>query len=105
MRILILILLLLTFSTFAKECKVEGKAIWWSYDLCLTNYETDDTLHPEVLKCVDILEKEIETLGACKAKMQFKSKLCKQYSNNEIELSHCLNHNIHLGPTVQDGGI
>ena len=70
------ILLLVPFSTIAEACEISGKAILWAYDVCFWQHETDDSLHPGVIDCVEEGEQVIARVGTCEAKQVFKSRMC-----------------------------
>ena len=85
------------------RCEISGRAELWSYDSCLWQFETDDTLHPGVSKCVDRNQKLIARLGSCAAKRIFKDRICviQQDQNRNA----CMHQDKPLGPSVKDGGI
>ena len=100
--------ILIASTSYSKECEVNGKAILWAYDACLWQYETDDTLHPGVIECVNISEKTIKTVGTCEAKKIFKRKICDlaiKYSEEYINQEACMNEDKALGPSVRENGI
>ena len=101
-------LLLLPFSTSAGECEISGKAILWAYDACFWEYETDDSIHPGVIDCVEEGQELIERVGSCEAKRIFKSRICdmaREWKVEEIDSETCISTDVPLGPSVRDGGI
>ena len=95
-------------ATDAGECEISGKAILWAYDACFWKHETDDSIHPGVLKCVDQGEKLIEKVGQCEAKRIFKSRICamaKEWKIEGIDPETCMSSDKPLGPSVREGGI
>lgn len=108
-KILATIIAFLFASTcYSAECEISGKAILWAYDACLWEYETDDTLHPGVMKCVAKYEKHMKTVGECEAKRTFKHKICdlaEKYRIKDINPETCMSEDKALGPSVRDGGI
>lgn len=109
MKILTTIIAILIASTcYSEECEIEGKAILWAYDACLWEFETDDTLHPGVIECVEKSEKHMKSVGECEAKRTFKRKICdlaKEYKIEGINQETCMSEDKALGPSVRDGGI
>ena len=109
MKIFICILfLLMPFSSTAEECKISGKAILWAYDVCFWEHETDDSIHPGVIECVEEGQKLIERVGTCEAKRIFKSRICdmaKEWKIEEIDPQTCMSSDRPLGSAVRDGGI
>ena len=55
MRHAIVLALLLALYTVkaGADCEISGDARLWAYDACLWRYETDDTLHPGVIDCIE----------------------------------------------------
>ena len=103
-----IILLLVQFGCAAKECEISGKAILWAYDACFWEYETDDSIHPGVIYCVEEKQKLIEKVGACEAKRKFKSRICdmaKEFKIKDVNPETCMSSDMPLGPSVRDGGI
>lgn len=109
MKILTTIIAILIASTcYSEECEIEGKAILWVYDACLWEFETDDTLHPGVIECVEKSEKYMKSVSECEAKRSFKRKICdlaKEYEIEGINPGTCMSEDKALGPSVRDGGI
>jgi len=109
MKILTTIFAILIASTYhSKECEISGKGILWAYDACLWEFETDDTLHPGVIECVDKSEKIIKSMGECDAKRKFKHKICNlaiEYKTEGINKETCMSEDKPLGPSVREGGI
>jgi hypothetical protein len=108
-KVLITIITFLVASTcFGEECEISGKAILWAYDACFWEFETDDTLHPEVIKCVEKSEKLMKSVGECKARETFKRKICDlaiEYKTEGINKETCMSKDKALGPSVREGGI
>jgi hypothetical protein len=101
-------LLLVLFSCTAGECEISGKAILWAYDACFWEHETDDSIHPRVIDCVEEGQKLIEKVGTCEAKRIFKSRICamaKKWEIEDINPETCMLSDRPLGPAVRDGGI
>ena len=109
MKILITIIAILIASTcYSEECEIDGKAILWAYDACLWEFETDDTLHPGVIECVEKFEKFMKSVDECEAKRTFKRKICDlaiEYKAEGINQETCMSENKALGPSVREGGI
>jgi hypothetical protein len=109
MKILTTIIAILIASTcYSKECEIAGKAILWAYDACLWEFETDDTLHPRVIGCVEKSEKFMKSVDECEAKRTFKRRICdlaKEYKIEYINPETCMSEDKALGPSVRDGGI
>lgn len=49
----IYILVLATSFSLSKECRIDGNPVLWAYDMCLSMNETDDSIHPGVMSCID----------------------------------------------------
>ena len=99
---------LFTLNSYGKECEISGKAILWAYDSCFWEYETDDSIHPGVLKCVKKSEKLIESISSCDAKRMFKQKICslaKTYASEVVNPKTCMSEDKALGSAVRDDGI
>ena len=94
MKILITIIAILTASTcYSRECEIGGKAILWAYDACLWEFETDDTLHPGVIECVEKSEIFMKSVGECEAKRTFKRKICDlaiEYKTEGVNQETCM---------------
>ena len=109
MKIPITIIALLIASTcYSEECEIRGKAILWAYDSCLWEFETDDTLHPRVIECVEKSEKVIKSIGECEAKRKFKRKICDlaiEYKTEGVNKETCMSEDKALGSSVREGGI
>ena len=74
---LALVLLLGVSRAYAgTPCEVSGDARLWAYDACMWRFETDDALHPGVMKCADENQALIARVGSCKAKRIFKDRIC-----------------------------
>lgn len=99
---------MLPFGSTAEECEISGKAILWAYDACFWEHETDDSIHPGVIECVNEGQKLIGRVGTCEAKRIFKSRICAMAEEWKIEgiaPKTCMSHDRPLGPSVRDGGI
>jgi len=109
MKLTIIIFLgLFTLNSFAKECEISGRATLWAYDSCFWEFETDDSIHPGVLKCVEKAEKQIKSVSSCDAKRKFKQKICnlaKTYASEVIDPKTCMSEDKALGSAVRDDGI
>ena len=108
MKIAPLLLVLISLSVSAEECKVSGHAILWAYDSCFWKYEADDSIHPEVLECVEKSQEEIRTLGECPSRRLFKSRICsmaKEWNMQEPDPAQCMEEDKALGPAVRDRSI
>lgn len=104
----IIILLMVPFSSAAEECEISGNATLWAYDACFWEHETDDSIHPGVIDCVNEGQKLIESLGPCETKRIFKSRICgmaKEWGMEDIDPETCMSSDRPLGPSVRDGGI
>ena len=97
-------LLATTFANAGSRCEISGRAELWSYDSCLWQFETDDTLHPGVAKCVDRNLKLIAKHGSCTAKRIFKDRICT-LNQQDQDRTTCMRQDKPLGPSVKDGGI
>ena len=60
----------------ASRCDTSGDAELWACDACLWQYETDDTLHPGVLRCAGKNHALVSRAGSCKARRIFKDRIC-----------------------------
>lgn len=90
------------------RCEISGDALLWAYDACLWRYETDDTLHPGVISCVDENRALIAKVGSCQAKRIFKDRMCalaRQWQLDEPDPATCMAVDRPLGGSVRDGGI
>ena len=107
-KLICIIFLLIPFISAARECKISGEAILWAYDACFWEYETDDSIHPGVIQCINEGKKLIKKVGTCEAKRIFKSRICamaKEWKIEGIDPETCMSSDNPLGPTVKDGGI
>ena len=107
-KLIIIMFFLLPLISNAEECSISGKAILWAYDACFWEYETDDSIHPGVVKCVDEGKKLIKRIGRCKAKFTFKSRICimaKKWKIEGIDPEKCMLIDTPLGSSVKDNGI
>jgi hypothetical protein len=71
-------------------------------------YETDDSIHPGVIECVNEGKKLIKKVGTCEAKRIFKSRICamaKEWKIEGIDPKTCMSSDTPLGSAVKDGGI
>ena len=103
-----IIAILMASTCYSEECEIDGKAILWAYDACLWEFETDDTLQPGVIECVEKSEKIMKSVGECEAKRTFKRKICDlaiEYRTEGINQETCMSEDKALGPSVKDGGI
>lgn len=104
----LIILALAVFIYFTNKCEISGKAILWAYDSCFWQYETDDSIHPGVIKCVEEAEIFMKKVKACEAKRTFKSRICKLAKEQNLEdpdPKTCMEIDKPLGSAVRDGGI
>jgi len=101
MKILVTIITVLMAPTcYGEECEIQGKAILWAYDACLWGFETDDTLHPGVIECVEKSEKFMKSVSACEAKRTFKRRICdfvKEHKMDGIDQETCMFEDKALG--------
>ena len=103
-----IILMMVPFSSTAEECEISGKAILWAYDACFWEHETDDSIHPGVIDCVEKGQKLIKRVGTCEAKRELKLHICamaKKWKIEDIDPKTCMSSDRPLGPAVRDGGI
>jgi hypothetical protein len=110
MRIATLLIFLFAMASAhaAPRCEVSGDARFWAYDACLWHYETDDSLHPEVIRCADKNQALIAKVGSCKAKRIFKDRICKlalQWQLSDPDPKTCMAADKPLGSTVRNGGL
>ena len=110
MRSMILLALLLALHAVnaGSRCEISGDAHLWAYDACLWRYETDDTLHPGVIDCVEKNQALISEVGSCQAKRIFKSRICtlaREWKLKEPDPTTCMTLDRPLGASVRDGGI
>lgn len=108
MKFTVLLLVLVAEPVVASPCEITGSADLWSYDSCLWRYETDDTIHPEVLKCVERNRSVIQRHGSCGAKRIFKDRICRlvvQEESGPDAMVACISEDKALGPSVKEGGI
>jgi hypothetical protein len=107
-KIIYIIFLSVPYISSAGECNISGKAILWAYDACFWEYETDDSIHPGVIECVNEGKELINKLGTCEAKHVFKSRICtmaKKWEIEGIDPDTCMSSDKPLGSAVKDGGI
>jgi len=92
----------------ASRCEISGDVGLWNHDSCLWAFETHDTAHPGVTKCVIRNYALTKRVGSCKAKRIFKDRICALgIKYREIDTTHreCMDRDAPLGPSVRDGGI
>jgi hypothetical protein len=71
-------------------------------------FETDDSLHPGVVKCTDKNQALIAKMGSCQAKRIFKDRICtlaRRWKLDDPDPTTCMSVDKPLGPSVRDGGI
>ena len=103
-----IVAILIASTIYSNECEITGKTILWAYDACLWEFETDDTLHPRVIECVEKSEDFMRSVSECEAKTTFKRRICdlaKEYKIEGINQETCMSEDKALGPSVRDGGI
>lgn len=89
----------------AEECNIEGDANLWAYDMCFSVHETDDSIHPGVIECVDEAQYKIREIGECSAKSLFKERMCQVGTYHDSSTEACIDDRTMVGPSVRDGGI
>ena len=102
------LIIFVSFAVDAKDCGITGRAIFWAYDTCFWEYETDDSIHPGVIECVEKAQMDIESMGECDSKRLFKNRICdiaKEMGLNIPNPETCMKIDRALGPAVRDGGI
>ena len=108
MKYLVPLIIFVSFAVDAKDCGITGRAIFWAYDTCFWEYETDDSIHPGVIECVEKAQAEIESIGECDSKRLFKTRICdmaKKWSFKTPNPETCMKIDKPLGPATRDGGI
>ena len=108
MRYLVLLIIFVTSAVDDGDCEITGRAILWAYDTCFWEYETDDSIHPGVIECVENAQSTIESMGECDSKHLFKSRICdiaRKWSLKTPNPETCMKIDIPLGPAVRGGGI
>lgn len=108
MNYLVLLVIFVSSAVVANDCEITGRAILWAYDTCFWEYETDDSIHPGVIECVENAQLEIESMGECDSKRLFKSRICDMAKNWNLKTHDpeaCMKIDKPLGPSVRDGGI
>ena len=108
MKFLMPLIIFISFAVDAKDCEITGRAILWAYDSCFWEYETDDSIHPGVIECVEKARVEIESIGECDSKRLFKTRICdiaKKWNLKTPTPKTCMKIDKPLGPSVRDGGI
>ena len=108
MKIWMPLIIFVTSAVDAKDCEITGRAILWAYDSCFWEYETDDSIHPGVIECVEKARVEIESIGECDSKRLFKTRICDMAKKWNIKTPNpetCMKTDKPLGPAVRDGGI
>lgn len=106
--IVLALLLVLPDAHAGSRCEISGDVLLWAYDACLWRYETDDTLHPGVIDCVDKNRAIIAEVDSCQAKRIFKSRICtlaREWQLKEPDPTTCMTLDRPLGASVRDGGI
>ncbi len=104
----LLSMIFLSSLALAEDCKISGRAVLWPYDSCFWEYETDDSIHPGVIECVDKAQKEINMHGECQAKRLFKSGICglaKKWGFTDPDPETCMTLDRPLGSAVRESGI
>lgn len=107
-EIILTLLLVLPVAHARPSCEISGDAHLWAYDACLWRYETDDTLHPGVISCIDKSQALITKVGSCQAKRIFKDRICilaRQWQLEDPDPTTCMTVDRPLGASVRDGGI
>ena len=101
--------LLLAAPVFAAtRCEIPGQAVHWAYDACMGQFETDDGLHPGVVRCADRGQALIKRLGSCPAKRVFKGRMCRALQRTEYRKPSyraCMVDPGVVGSTVEHGGL
>ena len=95
-------------ASAATRCEIPGNAVHWAYDTCMGHFETDDTLHPGVMKCADRGQALIKRVGSCPAKRVFKGRMCTELQRTEsrrASYSACMADPRVVGSTVVNGGL
>ena len=108
MKYLVLLVIFVSSAVDAEDCEITGRAILWAYDTCFWEYETDDSIHPGVIECVENAQLKIESMGECDSKRLFKSRICDMAKNWNLKMPDpetCMKIDKPLGPSVRDGGI
>ena len=111
MRSLLLVILAIMFSGTAQSesrCEISGDAQLWAYDACFWRFETDDSIHPGVLKCANKNIALISKVGSCQAKRIFKDRICaiaRKQKLSDPDPNTCMTSDKPLGAAVKDGGI
>lgn len=108
LAIALTLLILAPTSRAGSRCEISGDVHLWAYDECLWRYETDDNLHPGVIKCVNRNNALIARVGSCPAKRIFKDRICtlaRQWQMTDPDPATCMALDKPLGASVRDGGI
>ena len=108
MKYLALLTIFVTSAVDAEDCEITGKAILWAYDACFWEYETDDSIHPGVIECVENARLKIESMGECESKRLLKTRICdiaRKWKLKTPDPETCMKIDEPLGPAVRDGGI
>ena len=103
-KIILLIILASSFS-HSEECRIDGNPVLWAYDMCFSMNETDDSIHPGVISCVESAQLKIKNLGECKAKEDFKALICEVGSYHNLTYKECIESAETVGPSIRNGGI
>jgi hypothetical protein len=92
----------------ATRCEIPGDAVHWAYDACMGRFETDDGLHPGVMKCADRAQALVRRIGSCPAKRVFKGRMCAAQQRTESRRRSyraCMTDPAVTGSTVEHGGL
>jgi hypothetical protein len=74
----------------------------------MSRFETDDGLHPGVMKCADRGQALIKRIGSCPAKRVFKGRMCAALQRTEFRKPSylaCMADPAVVGSTVENGGL
>ena len=107
-KTVLLSMIFLSTLSVADDCEISGRAVLWAYDSCFWEHETDDSIHPGVIECVDKAKKIIDMHGECQAKRLFKSRICdfaKNWGFTEPNPETCMSLDRPLGSAVREDGI
>ena len=110
MKVAVLLLAFLPLSVMAEECSISGRAILWAYDSSFWKYETDDSIHPGVIECVEVLQNEIRGLGEYNSRLLFEPRICDIAKELNMEEPNpnpakCMEDDQALVASVRNGGI
>ena len=107
-KTVLLSMIFLSTLSVADDCEISGRAVLWAYDSCFWEHETDDSIHPGVIECVDKAKNIIDMHGECQAKRLFKSRICdfaKNWGFTEPNPETCMSLDRPLGSAVREDGI